>query len=238
MSNPTKDLESLPPMVQARMTGRQYVDIAKDFGVHVQVVRYACRKAMSRGLVTAEQIYHTPQIKKPPLPSGPYEAKWITRVLANCDITPEGCWVWKGFKTHKGYGSTAYRAKNVAIHRKMFEITRGVTLETEQFICHRCDTRACCNPGHLWDGSAASNNFDSAAKGRHRNQVKTHCPKGHEYNTENTYFAPNGARNCRVCNRERLRADWANPNSKARERQRRLRERYRQERLADKGVAA
>ena len=34
---------------------------------------------------------------------------------------------------------------------------------------------------------------------------KTHCPKGHSYNSENTYIRPNGHRMCRSCHRTRQR---------------------------------
>lgn len=33
------------------------------------------------------------------------------------------------------------------------------------------------------------------------NKTKTHCPKGHEYSEENTYFNPQGRRMCRTCAR-------------------------------------
>ena len=32
-----------------------------------------------------------------------------------------------------------------------------------------------------------------------KNVAKTHCPKGHPYNEENTYTKPNGSRDCRIC---------------------------------------
>jgi hypothetical protein len=33
---------------------------------------------------------------------------------------------------------------------------------------------------------------------------KTHCPKGHLYDEENTYITPTGARHCRTCQKERM----------------------------------
>jgi len=32
--------------------------------------------------------------------------------------------------------------------------------------CHTCDNPICCNPGHLWWGTAAENMQDASAKGR------------------------------------------------------------------------
>ena len=41
----------------------------------------------------------------------------------------------------------------------------------------------------------------------HPNKLKTHCPKGHPYDEENTYRTPStGGRMCRTCMRERNRA--------------------------------
>jgi hypothetical protein len=34
------------------------------------------------------------------------------------------------------------------------------------------------------------------------NRDKTHCPKGHAYDEENTYFDRNGGRNCKECKRQ------------------------------------
>jgi hypothetical protein len=40
---------------------------------------------------------------------------------------------------------------------------------------------------------------------RERMQAVTHCPQGHPYTAENTYFAARGSRNCRVCGRARAK---------------------------------
>ena len=50
----------------------------------------------------------------------------------------------------------------------------------DQYVCHSCDNRACCNPAHLWTGDTRDNAVDAVVKGRHYQTRKTHCPRGHE----------------------------------------------------------
>ena len=42
----------------------------------------------------------------------------------------------------------------------------------------------------------------------HRNTRKTHCAQGHEYTPDNTYVAPNGNRQCRICRRVRVQETY------------------------------
>ena len=140
-----------------------------------------------------------------------YELWWMARIRAKSTIDLDGCWVWNGWCNYKGYGYTTYRSQSRAIHRRVYEITNRIALPTEVFVCHKCDTRPCWRPDHLFLGDAEANNNDCASKGRHHNTVKTHCKRGHEYTPENTYVSPEGLRNCRICTRERsLRRYYAN----------------------------
>jgi hypothetical protein len=59
-----------------------------------------------------------------------------------------------------------------------------------------------------WD-SASSNMLDVAQHGRHKNALKTHCPKGHPYAGDNVrvYVQRGGhLRRCVTCERERSAA--------------------------------
>jgi hypothetical protein len=140
-----------------------------------------------------------------------YFAEWLTRVISQSVLTPGGCWVWQGPVNTKGYGTNSWRSKSQTIHRRVFELTRGVRLTTEQFACHTCDERRCWNPAHLFQGDAKANNNDCAGKGRHHNAVKTHCKYGHEFTPENTTYSDTGtgsiARGCKTCDRIRSKSE-------------------------------
>jgi plasmid maintenance system antidote protein VapI len=78
---------------------------------------------------------------------------------------PDECWEWTGALTAAGYGLLTIRGKNHLAHRLAWELTNGPIPEGKH-ICHKCDNPACCNPSHLWAGSARDNVRDAAKKGR------------------------------------------------------------------------
>lgn len=113
------------------------------------------------------------------------------------------CWHWIGSFFTTGYGCLSVEGKTVGAHRVSYELNKGAIPAGLQ-VCHHCDNPKCVNPAHLFVGTAAENQADKIAKGRSINQQKTHCPKGHEYTVENTYFHPAG-RQCKECVRARNR---------------------------------
>lgn len=77
-----------------------------------------------------------------------------------------GCWLWLGARMGRdGYGHMRVKHSNRTIHRLVWELTNGPIPEGK-FILHKCDTRPCCRPDHLFIGTARDNVRDMVAKGR------------------------------------------------------------------------
>lgn len=94
--------------------------------------------------------------------------KRLNRFAAWLHVDEKGCWIFDGPKTHNGYGTfgTGGRGgKNLRTHRLAYELWVGV-IPDALMVLHTCDTRPCCNPEHLFAGTAKDNSTDMVAKGR------------------------------------------------------------------------
>jgi len=85
-------------------------------------------------------------------------------------IWPEpnsGCWLWSGSTLWDGYGQTRHPVTKgmVAVHRLVFEAANG-PIRAGQCVLHRCDNPPCCNPDHLFLGTARENVSDRDRKMR------------------------------------------------------------------------
>jgi hypothetical protein len=114
-----------------------------------------------------------------------------------------GCWEWLGARSGFGYGKSGYEGKFLAAHRVSWEIHFGLIPEG-MLVCHRCDNPSCCNPSHLFLGTAADNTRDMWNKGR--SQIR-HAWEAWRSRTECKYGHPldavrkaTGHRYCRTCN--------------------------------------
>ena len=113
------------------------------------------------------------------------------------------CDEWEGTLV-KGYGRIVVGGKKLVAHRFVMMQEVG-HLTRWQLVCHRCDNSKCVRLDHLFIGTPKDNMQDKVAKGRSNEQLKTHCPKGHEYTEENTYIDKRKWRICRTCHRHKCR---------------------------------
>lgn len=140
-----------------------------------------------------------------PLAGRRYYAKGTPeeKLMSFVDVNPiTGCWEWNGGKNPNGYGSYRANGKNMPAYKYSYEllvarVPKGLELD------HLCRNPPCICPDHLEPVTHAVNQHRSPITLATINIVKTHCPHGHPYNEENTYYRPNGGRKCRVCNREK-----------------------------------
>ena len=71
------------------------------------------------------------------------------------------------------YGMVKVGRKTIGAHRVAFAVNNG-PLIPGMYICHTCDTPACVEPSHLWQGTCRDNILDCIAKGRY-NKSRRSC---------------------------------------------------------------
>ena len=79
------------------------------------------------------------------------------------------CHRWLGSATSGGYGlvqgSIRYQGYSFLAHRVAWTLAHEME-PGELDILHRCDNPACCNPRHLYRGTAQDNTMDMVLRGR------------------------------------------------------------------------
>lgn len=133
------------------------------------------------------------------------------------------CWLWTAYVDRgTGYGKVwdgrrVEWAHRVAYRLKIGPIPTDGTLVVDH-LCHTsecklaklCMHRRCVRPSHLTLTTKVANILrgDRSHNGQWQRD-RTHCPRNHEYDKQNTWIASNGARHCKTCNRENMRAQRA-----------------------------
>jgi hypothetical protein len=95
-------------------------------------------------------------------------------LYANLDFqAPSGCWNWTGNKNDRGYGTFRNRImgdymgfkKATAASRASWVIHNGL-IAANDWVLHKCDNPACCNPAHLYIGTPQQNVDDMVSRER------------------------------------------------------------------------
>jgi hypothetical protein len=76
-----------------------------------------------------------------------------------------GCVIWTGAKTPKGYGQIRVNYKCLQTHRATWELAHGPVPKGMQ-VLHKCDNPPCRELTHLFLGTAQDNSDDMKRKGR------------------------------------------------------------------------
>lgn len=119
----------------------------------------------------------------------------------------DDCWLWTGTVDTPGYGRVQINRRKIGAHRVAYEalvgpIPEGLDLD------HLCRNRLCVNPAHLEPVTRRENLLRGNTVPAQR-AARTHCPAGHEYTPENTYYSARNQRNCKECNRLSCRRYYA-----------------------------
>lgn len=78
---------------------------------------------------------------------------------------PEDCWPWVAGRDGKGYGAVMVNGVNCRAHRVAYIVANG-SIPDGLHVLHHCDNPACCNPSHLYAGTAKQNADDRTHRER------------------------------------------------------------------------
>lgn len=81
-------------------------------------------------------------------------------------VPESGCWLWLGWIDKDGYAGTR-RYGEQRVHRVAYKTFVG-EVPAGLLVCHKCDTRSCVNPAHLFLGTHKDNTHDMIRKNRSR----------------------------------------------------------------------
>lgn len=136
------------------------------------------------------------------------------RFWSKVDKTGE-CWLWAAGRDKDGYGIFSIARRSLRAHRVAYELLVG-PIPQGLVIDHLCRNEPCVNPEHLEPVTVRENGMRGDTF-QARNAAKTHCIRGHEFTSENTWIDPaRGVRKCKACHREQNRPSEARARAEGR----------------------
>jgi len=104
----------------------------------------------------------------------------IARFWSKVDVRePDACWLWQASCFKEGYGQFKVRGRNLKTNRIAYFLGTGCDLG-ESLALHTCDNPSCCNPAHVYGGTAKDNIADAINRGRFACGVgETHGSRTH-----------------------------------------------------------
>lgn len=79
---------------------------------------------------------------------------------------PDSCWPWLRTRDKNGYGIYHVNGRPIRAPRFVLVYAERTMADLKLWALHRCDNPPCCNPAHLFAGTAQDNMDDMWAKGR------------------------------------------------------------------------
>ncbi len=77
----------------------------------------------------------------------------LEKLLKKVRVKEDGCWNFTGAINKAGYGAIGYKNKVWTAHRLSWLFHNG-EIAPGMNVIHRCRNRRCCNPAHLFLGTA------------------------------------------------------------------------------------
>lgn len=116
----------------------------------------------------------------------------------------KGCWKTKLSKQAR-YKQISVNGVSKMAHRVAYELKYG-PIEEGLEADHLCGVTCCINPDHIEPVPHQINMHRALKSATGANAAKEKCIHGHLFDAENTYYTPNGNRQCRACHYNRNKA--------------------------------